>query len=146
MFRENFRAAAPETMKKLSEFSGLSLKSSLDASLVHLVYLRVSQLNGCAYCVDSHTHEALAGEENPQRLYNMTVWHETSFFSDKERAALAWAEAMTSLTEKHPSAELHEATRHAFSEKEFIDLTLAIAAINALNRVGVGFQGQPDKR
>jgi AhpD family alkylhydroperoxidase len=146
MFRENFRAAAPETMKKLSAFSGLSLKGSLEEKLVHLVYLRVSQLNGCAYCVDSHTHEALAAGENAQRLYNLTVWRETSFFSEKERTALAWAEAMTSLTEHHPTQELHEETRRGFSEKEFIDLTLAIAAINALNRVGVGFQGQPDKR
>lgn len=117
--------------------------SSLSAGLVHLVYLRVSQINGCAYCVDSHTKEALEAGELPQRLYNMTVWRETPFFTKQERAALAWAEAMTVLPSGHPSEALHEETRRHFSEKEFVDLTFAIATIDALNRVGVGFQGSP---
>jgi AhpD family alkylhydroperoxidase len=141
--RENYRAIAPEAIRKLVEFSTLMHHSSLPVGLVHLVYLRVSQLNGCAYCVDSHTREALEAGEKPQRLYNMTVWRETPFFTAQERAALAWAEAMTELPNGHPSEELHEETRRHFSEKEFVDLTFAIAAINALNRVGVGFQGSP---
>jgi AhpD family alkylhydroperoxidase len=141
--RENYRAVAPDAIKKLAELSTLLHHSSLPAGLVHLVYLRVSQINGCAYCVDSHTKEALEAGEKPQRLYNMTVWRETPFFTAQERAALAWAEAMTALPNGHPSEELHEETRRQFSEKEFVDLTFAIAAINALNRVGVGFQGSP---
>ena len=141
--RENYRAVAPEAIKKLVELSTLLHHASLPAGLVHLVYLRVSQLNGCAYCVDSHTKEALEAGETPQRLYNLTVWRETSFFGAQERAALAWAEAMTELPNGHPPEALHEETRRHFSEKEFVDLTFAIATINALNRIGVGFQGQP---
>ncbi|HEY1507321.1 MAG TPA: carboxymuconolactone decarboxylase family protein [Stellaceae bacterium] len=141
--RENYRAIAPDAIKKLVELSTLVHHSSLPAGLVDLVYLRVSQINGCAYCVDSHTKDALAAGEKPQRLYNMTVWRETPFFTTQERAALAWAEAMTALPNGHPSEALHEETRRHFSEKEFVDLTFAIATINALNRVGVGFQGSP---
>jgi AhpD family alkylhydroperoxidase len=146
MPRENYRAIAPDAIRKLVEFSTLMHNSSLEVGLVHLVYLRVSQLNGCAYCVDTHTHEALEAGEQPQRIYNMTVWRETSFFTPRERAALAWAEAMTRLSEGHPSEAIHEETRRHFSEQEFVDLTFAIAAINALNRIGVGFQGQPQLR
>jgi AhpD family alkylhydroperoxidase len=146
MPRENYRAIAPDAIRKLVELSTLMHNSSLEVSLVHLVYLRVSQLNGCAYCVDTHTHEALEAGEKPQRIYNLTVWRETSFFTPRERAALAWAEAMTRLSEEHPSEAFHDEARRHFSEKEFVDLTFAIAAINALNRVGVGFQGQPQPR
>ncbi len=141
--RENYRAVAPDAIKKLVELSTLLHHSSLPAGLVDLVYLRVSQINGCAYCVDSHTKEALEAGERPQRIYNITVWRETPFFSAQERAALAWAEAMTVLPSGHPSEALHEETLRHFSEKEFVDLTFAIATINALNRVGVGFQGRP---
>ena len=141
--RENYRVVAPEAIKKLAELSTLLHHSSLPEGLVHLIYLRVSQINGCAYCVDSHTKEALEAGEKPQRLYNMTVWRETPFFTAQERAALAWAEAMTELPNGHPSEAQHEEARRHFSEKEFVDLTFAIATINALNRVGVGFQGSP---
>src|SRR5579875_3475498 len=135
---ENYRAIAPEAIKKLIELSALLHKSSLPASLIDLVYLRVSQLNGCAYCVDSHAKDLLAAGEKPRRLYDLTVWRETAFFTPQERAALAWAEAMTTLASGQPPETLHEETRRRFSEKEFVDLTFAIAAINALNRVGVG--------
>jgi AhpD family alkylhydroperoxidase len=141
--RENYRAVAPDAIRKLAELSALLHKASLPIGLVHLVYLRVSQMNGCAYCVDSHTRESLEAGEIPQRIYNLTVWRETPFFTAQERAALAWAEAMTALPGGHPSEALHAETRRHFSEKEFVDLTFAIATINALNRVGVGFQGQP---
>ena len=146
MARENYAQISREAYRALVQFSELAKRSSLEIGLVHLVYLRVSQINGCAYCVDAHTYEALDDGETPQRVYAMTVWRETSFFTPRERAALAWAEAMTHLPEESPTEELHEATRAAFSEKEFVDLTFAIAAINALNRVGVGFRGTPAKR
>lgn len=146
MARENYREIAPEAYRALIQFNQIMHKSSLEIGLVHLVYLRVSQLNGCAYCVDAHSYEALAAGEAPQRLYDLTVWREAPFFSPREKAALAWAEAMTRLSEAHPSPALHEETRRHFSEKEFVDLTFAIAAINALNRLGVGFQGQPQRR
>ena len=140
---ENYRAIAPDAIRKLIELSTLLHRASLSPRLVHLVYLRVSQINGCAYCVDSHTREALEAGETPQRLYNLTVWRETPLFSAQERAALAWSESMTTLPDGHPDAALHEETRRHFSEKEFVDLTFAVATINALNRVGIGFQGQP---
>jgi AhpD family alkylhydroperoxidase len=146
MARENYREIAPDTYRALIQLNTHVHKSSLEPGLVHLVYLRVSQLNGCAYCVDSHTYEALAEGEAPQRLYNLTVWRETSLFTPRERAALAWAEAMTRLPQEHPPEALHEETRRQFSEKEFVDLTFAIATINALNRVGVGFKGEPQRR
>ena len=146
MPRENYRAVAPDATRKLGELSTLMHNSSLEAGLVHLVYLRVSQLNGCAYCVDTHTAEALEAGEKPQRLYNLTVWREAPFFTPRERAALAWAEAMTRLPEGHPPASVKEEARAPFSEKEFVDLTFAIAAINALNRIGVGFEVQPRSR
>lgn len=146
MARENYRDLGGDAYRSLRALSDQVHRASLEKGLVHLVFLRVSQLNGCAYCVDAHTHEALADGEKPQRLYNLTVWHETSFFNPRERAALAWAEAMTLMPAGAPPEALHEATRHVFSEQEFVDLTLAIAAINALNRVGVGFHVTPAAR
>jgi AhpD family alkylhydroperoxidase len=146
MAREYYRVIAPEAYRAVGQLNTLMHKSSIEPGLLHLVYLRVSQLNGCAYCVDAHTYEALAEGEAPQRLYNLTVWRETSFFTPRERAALAWAEAMTRQPEGHPPEALHEETRRQFSEKEFVDLTFAIATINALNRIGVGFKGEPQRR
>ena len=146
MARENYRQLGGGAYKALREMSRFVHEASLEAGLVHLVFLRVSQLNGCAYCVDAHTQEALAAGEAPQRLYDLTVWRETPFFSERERAALAWAEAMTRLPGGPPPEGLHDETRRHFSEQEFVDLTLAIATINALNRVGIGFGAQPARR
>ena len=146
MARENYRTLAKEAYSALGELNKLVHHASIEAWLVHLVFLRASQLNGCAYCVDAHTYEALAEGETPRRLYNLTVWRETPFFSARERAALARAEAMTRLPIEHPDEALHDETRRQFSEKEFVGLTFAIATINALNRVGAGFQGRPAKR
>ena len=146
MAKENYREIAAETYRALAHLNQLAHKSSIEPGLIDLVYLRVSQINGCAYCVDAHTYEALEHGEIPQRLYTLTVWRETPFFTARERAALAWAEAMTALPTGHPSAALHAETRSQFGEREFVDLTFAIATINALNRVGVGFQGEPKRR
>lgn len=142
----NYRELSGDAHKALRELNACMLKSSIEPALVHLLYLRISQINGCAYCVDLHSHDALAGGENPQRLYNLTVWRETSFFTPRERAAFAWAEAMTRLPIEHPSEDLHDATRRAFTEKEFVDLTFVIATMNAFNRLGVGFKGTPARR
>jgi AhpD family alkylhydroperoxidase len=111
MARENYREIAPEAYRALGQLNGLMHQNSLEPLLVDLVYLRVSQLNGCAYCVDAHSYEALEKGETPQRLYNLTVWRETPFFTPREQAALAWAEAMTRLPAGHPPEALHEATR-----------------------------------
>jgi AhpD family alkylhydroperoxidase len=146
MAQENYRGLAPDAYRALMQLTKLMHESSIERALVHLVYLRVSQINGCAFCVDRHTYEALEDGEAPQRLHTLTVWRETSFFSPRERAALAWAEAITRLPEAAQAEDLHEETRRQFSDKEFADLTLAIATINALNRVGVGFRGKPTRR
>ena len=146
MPRESYRVVAPDAFRKLSELSTLMHKSSLEVGLIHLIYVRVSQLNGCSYCVDTHTKEALDAGERPQRLYALTVWRETEFFTPRERAALAWAEAMTTLSAAHPPKALRDEARGPFTEKEFVDLTFAIAAINALNRIGVGFEAVPASR
>lgn len=143
MSRENYRAIAPDAVRKLAELSALMHKSSLEVGLVHLIYVRVSQINGCAYCVDTHTKEALDAGEKPQRLYALTVWRETDFFTPRERAALAWAEAMTKIGAGHPPTTVCDEVRAPFTEKEFVDLTFAIATINALNRIGVGFEATP---
>jgi len=146
MPRENYRAIAPEAFRKLADLSVLMHQCSLEIGLVHLVYVRVSQLNGCAYCVDTHTREALEAGEKPQRLYALTVWRDTDFFTPRERAALVWAEAMTKISAGHPPKALCDELRRPFTEKEFVELTFAIATINALNRIGIGFEAQPKLR
>ncbi|HEV2264113.1 MAG TPA: carboxymuconolactone decarboxylase family protein [Stellaceae bacterium] len=146
MAQPNYRELAADAYRALGAVHKLMRGSSIEATLVDLIYLRVSQLNGCAYCVDLHTHDLLAAGEKPQKLYNMTVWYEAPFFSPRERAALAWAEALTRLPIEHPSAALHEETRRAFTDKEFADLTFVIATMNAYNRLGVGFEMRPSLR
>jgi AhpD family alkylhydroperoxidase len=146
MARENYRELAADAYGALGQLNKLMHKCSLEPGLVHLVYLRVSQINGCAYCVDAHSYEALADGEKPQRLYSLVTWRETPFFTPREQAALSWAETMTRLPAGPVSEEAHEEARKPFSEKEFIDLTFVIATINALNRIGVGFRGQPSLR
>ena len=146
MAHANYHELAGDAYRALGAVNKLMRSSSIEPKLVDLIYLRVSQLNGCAYCVDLHTHDLLAAGETPQRLYNMTVWREAPFFTPRERAALAWAEALTRLPIEHPSAALHEETRGAFSDKEFADLTFVIATMNAYNRLGVGFELRPGLR
>lgn len=146
MSQPNYRELAADAYRALGAVHKLMRSSSIEATLVDLIYLRVSQLNGCAYCVDLHTHDLLAAGEKPQKLYNMMVWREAPFFSPRERAALAWAEALTRMPIEPPSAALHEETRRAFSDKEFADLTFVIATMNAYNRLGVGFELKPSLR
>lgn len=146
MTHVNYRELAGDAYRALGEVHKLMKRSTIEPALVDLIYLRVSQMNGCAYCVDLHTHDLLAGGENAQKLYNMTVWREAPFFTRRERAALAWAEALTRLPIEHPSAALHDETRRVFSDKEFADLTFVIATMNAYNRLGVGFELRPQAR
>jgi len=146
MSHPNYRELASDAYRALGAVHKLMKSSSIEPNLVDLLYLRISQLNGCAYCVDLHTHDLLAAGERPQKLYNMTVWREAPFFSPRERAALAWAEALTRQAIEPPSATVREETRRAFSDKEFADLTFVIATMNAYNRLGVGFELQPSLR
>jgi AhpD family alkylhydroperoxidase len=111
--------------------------SSLDSQLIHLIKLRASQLNHCAYCVNMHTEEALADGIDPRKLYLLTVWEESSLYTDRERAALAWTESVTLIAETGVPDEAFEAVRSQFSETEVAELTVAIATINVWNRIAV---------
>ncbi|HEY1264154.1 MAG TPA: carboxymuconolactone decarboxylase family protein [Terriglobales bacterium] len=115
----------------------------LEEGLLHLLKLRVSQMNGCAYCLDMHWKDLKAIGENEQRLYSLDAWRETPFYSERERAALAWAEALTNITHGHVPDELFEETRRHFSEKEIVDLTLAVTTINAWNRISISTRAVP---
>ena len=109
----------------------------LEESLLHLVRLRASQLNGCAYCIDMHWKDLRALGETEQRLYALDAWRESPFYTDRERAALEWAEAVTGISAGHAPDSLYEAVRPHFTEKELADLTLAVAAVNAWNRLSI---------
>ena len=117
--------------------------TSLEKKLLHLIKLRVSQINGCAYCLDMHWKDLQAEGEKEQRMYSLDAWRETPYYSDRERAALAWAEAVTNITDGHVPDEVYEQTRQHFSEQELADLTLAVAAINVWNRLSIAFRIVP---
>ena len=117
--------------------------TSIEPSLRELVKLRASQLNGCAFCIDMHTKDARAHGETEQRLYGLTAWHETPFYTDRERAALAWTESVTLIADNDVPDELYEHAREHFSEQEIVDLTLAVIAINAWNRLAIAFRTVP---
>jgi len=115
-------------------------KSSIEQSLLNLIYFRVSQINGCAYCLDMHSKDLRARGETEQRLYVLDAWREAPFYTERERAALAWAEAGTKVTEGHVPDEIYEEARKQFSEEELIDLTLAVITINSYNRINIAFR------
>ena len=140
--RIDYNKAAPAGIKALGGVYGYLTQCGLSAQLIELVYLRISQINGCAYCLDMHTKDARALGETEQRIYALSAWRETPFFSDRERAALAWAEANT-LLPQGVSQQLFEEVREQFSEAQLANLTLAIATINAWNRFGVSFAPVP---
>ena len=117
--------------------------SSIEKPLRELIKVRASQMNGCAYCIDMHWKDARAGGETEQRLYGLSAWHEAPYYSERERAALAWAEELTLIAEHHVPDELYAAVRQQFSEQELVDLTLAVAAINAWNRIAISFRSEP---
>jgi AhpD family alkylhydroperoxidase len=120
-------------------------KWGLEESLVHLIDLRASQINGCAYCVDMHWKDLRAAGEGEQRLYGLDAWEESPYYSDRERAALAWTEAVTNVKDGHVPNEVYERVRPFFSEKELADLTLAIAHINGWNRFLIAMRGVPGR-
>lgn len=115
----------------------------LPRNLLNLVRLRVSQINGCAYCIDMHSKDLRADGETEQRLYLLDAWHEAPFYSERERAALAWAEAVTRVTEGHVPDAVFQEARSQFSEEELASLTLAVVAINGWNRLSIAFRAVP---
>lgn len=119
-------------------------QSGLDHRLLELVKTRASQLNGCAFCLDMHTKDARAAGETEQRLYALSAWRETSFYTPAERAALAWTEAVTVLTGEDPVSDaVYTEVRSHFNERQIVDLTLAIVAINGWNRLSIAFRKEP---
>ena len=116
---------------------------SIEEPLLHLLKLRVSQINGCAYCIDMHWKDLRALGESEQRLYGLDAWEESPYYTDRERAALAWAEAVTHLREGHVSDELFDRTKKQFKENEIADLTFAAATINAWNRLAISARSEP---
>lgn len=144
--RLSYWTLAPEAVKRMTAINTYLAESALEPSLRHLIWLRVSQINGCAYCVDLHSDEALRDGESIQRLNCLVIWEETPLFSDRERSALAWAEALTKISETHAPDEVYEMVKAQFEDKELIDLTLMIAAMNAWNRMAIGFRRQPPQR
>ncbi|MFO0873374.1 MAG: carboxymuconolactone decarboxylase family protein [Phycisphaerales bacterium] len=144
--RIDYVRVAPDAVKALSATRPYLAASAIEPRLRALVELRVSQINGCAYCVDLHSHEARRAGEAQQRLDCLPVWRETPFFADRERAALAWAESVTLVPQTGvPDAVFEDARRH-FSEKDLVDLTLVIASMNAWNRIAISFRQAPSHR
>jgi len=141
--RIDYRKTAPDGISALAGLESYVRQSGLEPALLELVKLRASQINGCAYCIDMHTKDARAEGESEQRLYAVVVWHETPFFTERERAALAWTEAVTEVSRGHVPDEVYEGAHQHFSEKELVDLTLAIVAINGWNRLAISFRSVP---
>ena len=134
--------AAPETIKAMMAFQTVLASSGIEHRLIELISMRASQINGCAFCLHMHATEARAHGETEMRLYLLNAWRESSLYSERERAALAWTEAVTRIGEGVSDALFAETSGH-FSEKELADLTWAVAAINAWNRVAISFRSVP---
>jgi AhpD family alkylhydroperoxidase len=142
--RLNFYQASPEgidAMRGLEHY--INQSSGLEPSLRELVKIRASQINGCAYCIDMHTKDARAAGETEQRVYALNAWRETPFYTERERAALEWTEAVTLIGEGHVPDEMFFRVRQNFSEGELVNLTLAIVAINGWNRLAIAFRSVP---
>jgi len=135
--------ASPDAIKAMLAFSAATEKLGLEKPLLELVKLRASQINGCAFCVDMHATDARKGGESERRLHALTVWHETPFFTPRERAALAWTEAVTRISTAGAPDDVHAALVAQFTPKEQMDLTLAIAMINSWNRLAISFRMMP---
>ena len=141
--RIDYTKVSPAGVKALGGVYGHVMQSGLDAELVDLVYLRTSQINGCAYCLDMHTKDARAAGETEQRIYALNAWRETPFFDDRERAALAWTEAVTLVGEGHVPDEVYAATSQHFNQEQLVHLTFAVVAINGWNRLAIAFRSEP---
>lgn len=141
--RLSYFEVAPDALKGMLELEKYVHESGLERTLYELVKTRASQINGCAYCLDMHTKDARKAGETEQRLYALSAWRETPFYTERERAALAWTETLTLIAENEVPDALYEATRKHFSETEIVTLTMAIVAINGWNRLAIAFRSVP---
>ena len=137
---------APKSIHSLLDLTNTIAASRLEKSLLELVKIRASQLNGCAYCLHMHTHDARANGETETRIYLLDAWREAPCFTERERAALAWTEALTLVAQTHAPDEDYEALKSQFSEEEQVNLTLAITTINAWNRINAAVRTAPPRR
>src|SRR5690554_3978034 len=138
--RLNYAKVEPEALKAMLKLEEYVDKSGLDRTLYKLVKVRASQINKCAYCLDMHTKDARKAGESEQRLYALSAWRETPFYTKRERAALAWTEAMTLISENEIGDQLYREVSEHFDEQERIALSMAIVAINGWNRLAIGFR------
>ncbi|SFU44279.1 carboxymuconolactone decarboxylase family protein [Pseudoduganella namucuonensis] len=141
--RIDYQKQSPELFKKFVEFSLAFKNSAVEQPVRDLVDIRASQLNGCAFCLDMHIKEATIHGERPLRLHHVAIWRESTLFSPRERAALAWTEVLTQIPAQGVSDEVYERVRTQLSEKELSDLTFLVMSINAWNRVNVAFRIVP---
>jgi len=141
--RIEYGKAAPGASRAMYALETYVKSTGLEPSLLDLLRTRASQINGCAYCIDMHTQEARAKGESEQRLYLLNAWYETPFYTDRERAALAWTEAVTLIADGHVPDEVYEQARAQFSEQELVNLTMAVVAINGWNRLAISFRSVP---
>ena len=141
--RLDFTKVSPGALKSMLDIESYVERTGLERPLLHLIQMRASQINGCAYCLDMHSKNARAEGETEQRLYELDAWRETPFYSPRERAALAWTEALTRIGETHAPDDVYQEAHSQFSDRELADLTLAIVAINGWNRLAIGFRAEP---
>ena len=141
--RIDHRKLSPGAMNAMLGLEKYLHTCGLPEKLLHLIKLRVSQINGCAYCIDMHSKDLRAVGDTEQRLYLLDAWHEAPFYTEQERAALAWAEAVTCVTEGHVPDAVYEQARRQFSEEELVNLTLAVVTINGWNRLSIAFRSVP---
>jgi AhpD family alkylhydroperoxidase len=143
--RIDYRKFAQQPMKSLLDLEQYLAGCGLEHKLLHLIKMRASQINGCAYCLDMHSLDARAVGETEQRLYTLDAWAETPFFTDRERAALAWTEAVTLVSQTHVPDDVYEEAKKHFSEQELVDLTLALGMINLWNRLAISTRAVPGR-
>lgn len=141
--RIDFSKLTPEGYRAMSGLERYVRGSGLEPSLLELIKLRTSQINGCAYCIDMHWKDARARGESEQRLYGLMAWRESPYYTERERAALAWTEAVTLIADNHVPDDLYEEVRQHFNETELVNLTLALVAINGWNRLAISFRTEP---
>jgi AhpD family alkylhydroperoxidase len=138
--RIDYTRVSPQVLRSLIALNAPVETSSLEPALLNLVRMRASQINGCAFCLDMHSKDARAAGEKEQRLYMLEAWRETAVYTDRERAALAWTEAVTRVTDGHVPDDVYAEASEHFTEQELVALTLAVVAINSFNRLNVAFR------
>ena len=143
--RIDYRKYSAEAQKSLYALEKYIAECGLDHKLIHLIKMRASQINGCAFCIDMHSKDARAIGETEQRLYELDAWRETPFYTERERAALEWTEALTLVSQTHVPDSVYDEVRKQFSEKEIVDLTLAVSMIILCNRLAISLRAVPGR-